>query len=167
VVLKCVLDKALLKYRTGIPPMLAMFCENCPTSPKGIPACSRTPLDRKAFLSTLPNLLSQLDNLLAVSKQWMCIKIYLRRKICSSFVLPCNVFTDYLFNCTPLAYLFMCDNKYVILRLLLMVIFFKQCVVNPLIVLLKIFLMPKIRLLLKGMHLNNGYLILMDKQCVL
>ena len=80
---------------------------------------------QEGFLSTLPNLLSQLDNLLAVSKQWMCIKIYLRRKICSSFVLPCNVFTDYLFNCTPLAYLFMCHNKYVILRLLLMVIFLK------------------------------------------
>jgi hypothetical protein len=32
--LTCVQDKALLKYRTGIPPMLAMYCENWPTSPQ-------------------------------------------------------------------------------------------------------------------------------------
>ena len=78
------------------------------------------PLDRAAFLCTVHNLLSQLDNLLAASKQWMCIKIYLPHKICSSFVLRCDVFTFSLITLSPAGVFVYMWQKCVILRLLLM-----------------------------------------------
>lgn len=109
--------------------MLAMSCENCLTSPQRHSCLITDTAGPSGSLSDTHNLLSQLDNLLAVFKQWMCI-IYLPHKICCSFVLQCNFFTHSIITLTALCVLFKCENKYVILQLLLMFIHVKMCYRN-------------------------------------